>query len=143
MYILPGFDLYFGFDCYECLDWIVRYACFSGSVYGIGFGSVQPVLQATIVRLVPPDRRGVANASFSTATDLGIGLDAIILGWILKYTSYQILFTIGAVSVIFSLLVFVFCETFVEKQRASLTVLLLIQQRRYLPGRFIHYLRGF
>ncbi|MFV9566982.1 MFS transporter [Thermoanaerobacter mathranii] len=80
----------------------------SAVLYGIGFGSAQPVLQATIVRLVPPDRRGVANASFSTATDLGIGLGAIILGWISKYTSYQILFTISAVSVIFSLLVFVF-----------------------------------
>ncbi|MBT1278271.1 MFS transporter [Thermoanaerobacter sp. CM-CNRG TB177] len=80
----------------------------SAVLYGIGFGSAQPVLQATIVRLVPPDRRGVANASFSTATDIGIGLGAIILGWISKYTSYQILFTISAVSVIFSLLVFVF-----------------------------------
>lgn len=80
----------------------------SATLYGIGFGSAQPVLQATILRLVPPDRRGVASASFSTATDLGIGLGSIIFGWVAKYASYQILFTISAVSVIFSLLVFVF-----------------------------------
>jgi MFS family permease len=80
----------------------------SATLYGIGFGSAQPVLQATILRLVPPDRRGVASASFSTATDLGIGLGSIIFGWVAKYASYQILFTISAVSVIFSLLGFVF-----------------------------------
>ncbi|TDT63326.1 MFS transporter [Fonticella tunisiensis] len=80
----------------------------SAILYGIGFGSAQPVLQATILRLVPLDRRGVASASFSTATDLGIGLGSIIFGWIAKYASYQILFIISAVSVIFSLLVFVF-----------------------------------
>lgn len=80
----------------------------SAVLYGFGFGSAQPALQAAIIRLVRPDRTGVANASFSTATDLGIGLGAIILGWVSQYTSYQVLFTVSAVSVGFSLLVFTF-----------------------------------
>jgi MFS family permease len=76
-------------------------------LYGIGFGSAQPVLQSAIIRLARPDRKGVANASFSTATDLGIGLGAIILGWISQYTSYQILFTVSAISVMLSMLVYI------------------------------------
>ena len=82
----------------------------SAIMYGIGFGfgSAQPALQAVTIRLVGPERTGVANASFSTATDLGIGVGAIMLGWVSQHTSYQILFTVSAVSVALSLLMFIF-----------------------------------
>ncbi|MED3912455.1 MFS transporter [Peribacillus simplex] len=80
----------------------------SAVLYGIGFGSAQPALQAATIRIVRPERAGVANASFSTATDLGIGLGSILLGWVSQNTSYQMLFTISAVSVVFSLLMFTF-----------------------------------
>lgn len=80
----------------------------SAILYGIGFGSAQPALQAATIRLANPDRKGVANASLLTAIDLGIGLGAIMLGWVSQYTSYQLLFTISAVSVGLSLLMFIF-----------------------------------
>ncbi|MBO1005698.1 MFS transporter [Pseudogracilibacillus auburnensis] len=80
----------------------------SAVLYGIGFGSAQPALQAATLRLVHPERTGVANASFTTATDLGIGLGAIMLGWVSQYTSYQQLFTVSAVSVAFALLLYIF-----------------------------------
>jgi MFS family permease len=82
----------------------------SAVLYGIGFGSAQPALQAATIRLANPDRKGVANASLLTATDLGIGLGAIMLGWVSQYTSYQVLFTVSAVSVAISLLLFTFFE---------------------------------
>jgi MFS family permease len=80
----------------------------SAVLYGIGFGSVQPALQAVTIRLARPDRIGVANASLSTATDLGIGLGAIMLGWVSQFTSYKVLFMVSAVSVAFSLVLFTF-----------------------------------
>jgi len=80
----------------------------SAVMYGIGFGSAQPALQAATIRIVSPERTGAANASYSTGADLGIGLGAIILGWVSQYTSYQILFTVSAVSVALSLLMFTF-----------------------------------
>ncbi|KKI92763.1 MFS transporter [Bacillus sp. SA1-12] len=93
---------------------------FSAVLYGIGFGSAQPVLQAATISLVNPERTGVANASFSTATDLGIGLGAIILGWVSEYTSYQVLFSVSAVSVVFSLLMFIFLvRRLLKKQSLS------------------------
>lgn len=78
----------------------------SAVLYGIGFGSAQPTLQAATIRLAHPERKGVANASLLTATDLGIGLGAIILGWVSEYTSYEVMFTVGAVSVGICLLLF-------------------------------------
>ncbi|GMA63032.1 MFS transporter [Alicyclobacillus fastidiosus] len=80
----------------------------SAVLYGIGFGSAQPSLQAVTIHLARPDRIGVANASLSTATDLGIGLGAIMLGWVSQYTSYKVLFLVSAVSVAFSLALFTF-----------------------------------
>lgn len=79
----------------------------SAVLYGIGFGSAQPALQATTLRLAYPDRRGGATASFMTAFDLGIGLGAIMLGWVSQYTGYQVLFTVCAVSAVVSQLIFI------------------------------------
>lgn len=90
----------------------------SAGLYGIGFGSAQPVLQATIIHLVSPERRGVANASFSTATDLGIGLGSVILGSISKYGDYRILFITSAICITLSLIVFIFSMKHSLKSRA-------------------------
>lgn len=90
----------------------------SAVLYGIGFGSASPALQAATVRLARPDRKGVANASLLTATDLGIGLGSIVLGWISQYTSYSVLFIVSAVSVGCALVVFRFyVNRLVQKNR--------------------------
>jgi MFS family permease len=80
----------------------------SAVLFGVGFGSAQPALQAATIRVANPDRRGVANASLLTATDLGIGLGAILLGWISQHTSYSVLFAFSAASAGMSLLLFIF-----------------------------------
>lgn len=79
----------------------------SAILYGIGFGSAQPILQAAILNLVSPTKKGVANASFFTAMDLGIGLGSIILGLVSQYLGYPFLFTVCAVSGFISLLIFI------------------------------------
>ncbi|WP_159883290.1 MFS transporter [Paenibacillus puerhi] len=76
-------------------------------LYGIGFGSAQPALQAANLRLAHPDKKGVANASYLTAFDLGIGLGSITLGWVSQYTGYDILFMVCAASVVVSSLIFI------------------------------------
>jgi MFS family permease len=82
----------------------------SAVLYGIGFGTAHPVLHAATIRIARSSRKGAANASVSTATDLGIGLGAITLGWVSQHTSYRALFTVSAVSVALSLLVFAFAR---------------------------------
>ncbi|ANY69402.1 MFS transporter [Paenibacillus sp. BIHB 4019] len=91
-------------------------------LYGIGFGSAQPALQAATIRLAHPERIGVANASISTANDLGIGLGAIVLGWVSQYMSYQALFTVSALSVAISLLLFTLFVKRLLKNKKSLQV---------------------
>lgn len=92
----------------------------SAVLFGVGFGSSQPALQAATLRLARSDRRGVANASLLTATDLGIGLGAILLGWISQHTSYQVLFTVSAISVGVSLLMFTFFAKHLLKTKEHL-----------------------
>jgi MFS family permease len=92
----------------------------SAVLYGIGFGSAQPALQAATIRLARSNRIGVANASISTANDLGIGLGAIMLGWVSQYTSYQVLFAVSALSVAFSLILFLFFVKRLLKNKQSL-----------------------
>ncbi|MNP49402.1 major facilitator superfamily transporter [compost metagenome] len=56
--------------------------------------------------MAPKERQGAANAFFSTATDLGIGLGAILLGLVSEYMSYSVLFSVSALSVFVALLLF-------------------------------------
>ncbi|SFD36486.1 Predicted arabinose efflux permease, MFS family [Bacillus sp. 491mf] len=76
-------------------------------LYGIGFGAAQPALQIVTLRLASPEKRGVANATFFTAFDLGIGLGSIILGFVSQIMGYQMLFIVCAVSGFISLLIFI------------------------------------
>ncbi|MDP4099039.1 MFS transporter [Paenibacillus sp. P96] len=80
-------------------------------LYGIGFGAAQPALQVLNLRLVPPHKKGVANASFMTAFDLGIGLGAIILGWVSQLMGYSVLFAVCAASVAVSVLLFIIMQS--------------------------------
>ncbi|MFE7915626.1 MFS transporter, partial [Bacillus mobilis] len=77
-------------------------------LYGVGFGSAQPALQAAMITMVDPSKRGVANASFFTAFDLGIGLGAILLGVVSQMFGYRILFSGSAISALTALIIFVF-----------------------------------
>ncbi|KGK86308.1 arabinose ABC transporter permease [Desulfosporosinus sp. HMP52] len=81
-------------------------------LYGLGFGTVQPILNALVITLSPPERRGAANATFAVAMDLGIGLGAVILGFIAQELGYAYMY--GS-SVIFALLALVMYFSFLRK----------------------------
>lgn len=75
-------------------------------LYGIGFGSAQPSLQAAALHLADPQRKGAANASFLTAFDLGIGLGSILLGAVSQLMGYSQLFLLSAFSIAIALIIF-------------------------------------
>jgi MFS family permease len=52
----------------------------SALLFGLGFGSVQPVMNAAAVRRSPPERKGAASALFSASMDLGMGAGSILWG---------------------------------------------------------------
>ena len=50
-------------------------------LYGIGFGTAQPSLQALVIYRVSPARRGAATAAFFTSYDMGMTTGSIVGGF--------------------------------------------------------------
>jgi MFS family permease len=55
---------------------------FSAFLIGIGSGILMPTAQTMVNNIVGIDRRGAANATITTAFDLGIGMGALLLGFL-------------------------------------------------------------
>lgn len=77
-----------------------------GVVYGLGFGTVQPILNALVISLSPPERRGAANATFATAMDLGIGLGAVTLGFLAQKIGYVYMYGSSAIMAMLALVMY-------------------------------------
>ena len=75
-------------------------------VYGLGFGTVQPILNALVISLSPPERRGSANATFAVAMDLGIGLGAVTLGFIAQKMGYVYMYGGSAIFALLALIIY-------------------------------------
>ena len=75
-------------------------------IYGLGFGTVQPALQAWSVKDCPPHRRGMANATFFSFFDLGVGIGAIAFGQIAHMLGYSSIYIVSAISVFISILLY-------------------------------------
>lgn len=79
----------------------------AGFVYGIGFGAIQPALQAMSVSKVNHSRRGAANATFFLGFDLGIGAGAILWGIIAENFGYQIIYLLSIIPAIIGALLYI------------------------------------
>jgi len=77
-------------------------------LYGFGFGTVQPALQAWSVEKTPIHRRGMANATFYSFFDIGIGLGAMFFGQISYLFGYKSVYLSAAASVLISILLYLF-----------------------------------
>ncbi|MDD5168367.1 MAG: MFS transporter [Syntrophales bacterium] len=64
----------------------------AGAFIGLGFGSCFPTLQALAVRHVPAHRRGSATGTFFLAFDIGLGLGAVLWGYVAEAAGYQIMY---------------------------------------------------
>lgn len=86
----------------------------SAIFYGMGFGTVQPSLQAWTINRVTPERRGAANGTYFSAFDIGIGTGSILLGVVARATSYSIMYRM---SILFIVAYLFLCILFLVKQR--------------------------
>ena len=84
-------------------------------LYGLGFGMVQPGLQAWAIEKSPLNRRGMANATFFSFFDLGVGIGAIVFGQISHLFGYASIFKASALSVFISIILYLYI-LFKEKQ---------------------------
>lgn len=84
----------------------------AGFIYGIGFGAVQPSLQAMALRYTAATRRGAANATFYTGFDLGIGAGSMLWGAVAQQVGYSAMYlaaTIPAAAALAAYLLLVKC----------------------------------
>ncbi|MHB9149675.1 MAG: MFS transporter [Thermoleophilia bacterium] len=65
-------------------------------LYGIGFGTAQPSLQAVVIYRVPPARRGAATAAFYTALDLGMVIGSIAGGFMAAIVALSGVYLVSA-----------------------------------------------
>ncbi|SDK00296.1 MFS transporter [Sediminibacillus albus] len=79
----------------------------AAGLYGLGFGSVQPALQAWSVDKAPANRKGMANATFFSFFDLGVGIGAMTFGQIAFLFGYRFIYLTAAASVFLSMLLYV------------------------------------
>ncbi|MEG6521959.1 MFS transporter [Desulfotomaculum sp. 1211_IL3151] len=78
----------------------------SAIILGIGFGIIQPTLQAMAINRVEPFRRGAVNGTIFTALDLGIGIGSILLGFVSNTLGLSYMYLICAFIVIIPMVVF-------------------------------------
>jgi predicted MFS family arabinose efflux permease len=68
--------------------------------YGLGYGSVQPALNAMVISACAPSQRSAANSTFFSALDLGIGLGAMVWGMVSQAFGYPAIY-LGCVACMF------------------------------------------
>ncbi|MET3290778.1 UNVERIFIED_CONTAM: MFS family permease [Brevibacillus sp. OAP136] len=74
----------------------------SALLYGLGFGAIQPTLQAWMLRVSAPEQHGVANSMYFNSLDFGVAIGAMALGIIASHSSYAMTYrTASGVMVLF------------------------------------------
>ncbi len=86
----------------------LRLFLISAMIYGIGFGSVHPAVTALLVDRVDEHSRGAAMGTFSAAFDLGIGLGAILLGIVLQFADFTIMYEMAGIILLIGVMWFMF-----------------------------------
>jgi len=64
----------------------------SGLFFGLGFGVLNPAMQAMAMRTVPPEKRGSATSTFQCSFDISAGLGGFIAGALVTIWGYRPMF---------------------------------------------------
>ncbi|WLR41708.1 MFS transporter [Bacillus carboniphilus] len=78
----------------------------SALLIGLGFGFILPSLHATMLELVPNEKRGTATSTYFMGIDIGISSGAIILGLIANYIGYGLMYLSSVVFIFLSCIVY-------------------------------------
>ena len=68
----------------------------SGTLAGFGGGIIMPTISTMTMNVVESFNRGKANATVFTAMDIGMGLGALGVGYLIQHTSYKTAYIISA-----------------------------------------------
>lgn len=63
--------------------------CLAGLLYGLAGGIINPVLNAAVLKSVPPERRGAASGTYMISFDVGIAGGGAIWGVTIEHMGYD------------------------------------------------------
>lgn len=92
----------------------------AGFFYGLGYGVIQPSLQALAVSRVAQDKKGTANAMFFSSMDLGIAIGSSGLGVVANSTGYHTMYAYSVLPIL--LLIMIYTFTFVINKHRDKTI---------------------
>lgn len=91
----------------------------SSLFFGLGYGMVQPSLQALAVDRAAPDKKGIANGTFLSGMDVGMALGSFGLSFIAAHYNYAMMYRWSIVTLVIFLVVY----------------LIVFRTKRLLPGK--------
>lgn len=91
----------------------------SALLYGLGFGAIQPTIQAWMLRSSAPEQYGTANSMFYNSTDFGVAIGALILGAIASATDYAVMYRYSAGFMVLFLVMFVVFMMFTRSKKSA------------------------
>lgn len=68
----------------------------SALLFGLGYGAIQPTIQAWMLGGAPREKHGVINSFFYNSIDLGVALGSMLLGVIASATGYAVMYRYSA-----------------------------------------------
>jgi predicted MFS family arabinose efflux permease len=68
----------------------------AGLLFGLGYGAVIPTVQAMAVSVVPPERRGAANATLFAIFDVGMSIGPYVNGLLAEAGGYPMVYLVAA-----------------------------------------------
>ncbi|MDR3671781.1 MAG: MFS transporter [Holophaga sp.] len=74
--------------------------------YGLGYGTVQPSLQAWAVQRSPQARKGAANGTFMSSIDLGYAIGTVLMGAIAGVSSYAFMYRLSVLPLLVLLVIY-------------------------------------
>lgn len=95
----------------------------SALIYGLGFGAIQPTLQAWMLRDSAPEHHGTANSLYYNALDFGVAVGAMVLGVIASHSTYAVMYRYSSCFMILFLIAYGISQLVrLQKQAKALTV---------------------
>ena len=74
--------------------------------YGVGYGMVQPIMNAIVIKRSSPERRGAANATYYATMDIGFGMGSLVWGIISQLAGFTAVFLGCALCIVISVLAY-------------------------------------
>ncbi|QAY68390.1 MFS transporter [Paenibacillus protaetiae] len=89
----------------------------SGLFYGIGYGAIQPTLQAWMLQISQPHEHGTANGLYYNALDFGVAIGSMLLGVIASATSYGMMYRFSSLSMVLFVVIYIITLAAVRRKR--------------------------